>query len=402
MHTPLCLLCLMAPTLTLAAVPTVRLQNAASAGVLMPATGAGSGGYSGNMSISYGQYPECFDACADPQCALPNPPNFSGCGQFVDASISTWLQLGGRRVDGSDSYHNQLYVARAVHASGVPREDVFYTSKVGNYLPMGFADTHAQFATTLAVTGLSYVDLLLVHWPTCVTPGCEATAEPACNYKAPATYDEVACRLQTWRAMVEIWKAGGVRAIGVSNYNASHIQEIADAGLPLPAVNQVPFNLWHSRDAAPGGLLDFCRARSIAYNGYSPFAVADRHVYPGFPPSLVQDEALVAVAAAHARSPAEVALAWQWQLGVLVNPRSQNAAHMLENLNYGACAYPGGAPRRPKQRASRKHAHTRSSLSPARALLSRQHAACSRHCPDRGRDADAGVAPSVLRGALTR
>ena len=344
----LCLLALAPPCLyAVPSVPSVRLMNAAADGVLMPATGAGSGGYSGNMSIAYGAWPECFNACADPQCAAPDPANFTGCGEFVDASVATWLQMGGRRIDGSDSYHNQKFVAQAVRASGVPRQSIFYTSKVGSYLPMGFADTKAQLATTLAVTEQAYVDLLLVHWPTCVTPGCEATAEPACNYRA-ATYDEKACRLETWRAMVEIWRSGSARAIGVSNFNTTHLQEIADAGLPLPSVNQMPFNLWHSRDAAPGGLLDFCRARNITYNGYSPFAVPDRHVYPGFPPTLVQDEALVAIAAAHQRSPAEVALAWQWQLGIVVNPRSQNAAHQWQNLNYGAFRGGGGGAQGPR------------------------------------------------------
>jgi diketogulonate reductase-like aldo/keto reductase len=254
----------------------------------------------------------------------------------VDASVSTHLQLGGTRIDNSASYHNQLQVGTAMHASGLPRASLFLTSKVGQYLPMGYAEAMQQFNTSLSVMKLDYIDLLLIHWPTCVTEGCENTTEPACNYKA-ATYNATTCRLQTWRALVDIFKAGGARAIGVSNYNETHLQEIADAGggLPLPAVNQCPFNLWHSRDAAPGALLDFCKARGITYNGYSPFAVPDRRVYPPpFPRTLLQDAALVAIAAAHGRQPAEVALAWQWQLGIVVNPRSQNARHQWENLNF--------------------------------------------------------------------
>ena len=225
------------------------------------------------FSWAPGAYPECFNGCLDPECAFPNPLNFSSCAEYVDAAVSTWLQLGGTRVDNSNSYHNQYYVAEAMRASGLPRSQLFLTSKVGPYLPLGHAEALSQFATTLRVTALSYVDLLLVHWPTCTAEGCEATTEPSCNYKAP-TYDAKACRLQTWRAMVEIYNAGGARAIGVSNYNISHLQEIVDAGLPLPSVNQCPFNIWHSADATPGGLLDFCKANNITYNGYSPFAGA--------------------------------------------------------------------------------------------------------------------------------
>ncbi len=70
------------------------------------------------------------------------------------------MQLGGRRIDSSASYHNQFYAARALHASGVPREDIFFVSKVGPYLALGYNDTKAPFATILNVTGLSYVDLV--------------------------------------------------------------------------------------------------------------------------------------------------------------------------------------------------------------------------------------------------
>ena len=166
-----------------AAVPSVLLKNAAAPNTLMPATGAGSGGYTGNASQGYGDYPECFNGCEDPQCSVPDSPGFSSCAEYVDASMSTWLQLGGSRLDNSNSYHNQLFVAKAMRGSGLPRERLFLTSKVGPYLPLGFADAKAQFATTLSVTGLAYVDLLLIHWPDCVVAGCESQ-DPACDYKA--------------------------------------------------------------------------------------------------------------------------------------------------------------------------------------------------------------------------
>lgn len=325
--------CIIVGAAGVSTVPSVLLKNAAQPGTFMPATGAGSGGYTGNSSIPYGTYPECFNGCADAECSSPNPPSFLGCGEYVDASMATWIQLGGRRLDNSNSYHNQAYVSQSMIGSGLPRDQIFLTSKVGPYLPLGGAEAKAQFFTTLKVTGLSYVDLLLIHWPTCVTSTCNSS-EPSCQFGA-ATYDEKECRLATWRALVDIFNAGQAKAIGVSNYNTTHIQEIIDAGLILPSVNQVPFNLWHSADAKQGGLLSFCKQHAIVYNGYSPFGVPDRNVYnPPFPKTMLQDAVLLQVATAHGRSPAEITLAWQWQLGIVVNPRSQNAAHQLQNLNY--------------------------------------------------------------------
>ena len=145
-----------------------------------------------------------------------------------------------------------------------------------------------------------------------------------------ASYDETQCRLSTWRALVSIWQSGGARALGVSNYNATQLQEIADAGLPLPAGTQNPFNIGHS--SSEMDTLAFCKSHNIAFNGYSPFGVPDHKVYPQYPQTLLGDPVAVSIAAAHGRPVSQVMLAWQWSLGVVVNPRSQNAAHMLQNL----------------------------------------------------------------------
>ena len=92
-----------------ASVPTVTLKNAANAGVNMPIVGKGTGGYTGTNAV-YASYPpaECFNACNDPMCVIPDPVNFTltSCEKFVQAAVSTWIQLGGRRIDGSASYHN--------------------------------------------------------------------------------------------------------------------------------------------------------------------------------------------------------------------------------------------------------------------------------------------------------
>jgi len=313
----------------------VALRNAADAGVAIPWSGAGSGGYTGTAA-SYGQYPECWDACADPQCLAPDPAGFRSCAQFVDAALATYLQLGGRRIDSSDSYHSQAVAAQALRAAGLPRAGFFFTSKVGPYLALGAAEAAAQFAGVLAATGLAYVDLLLIHWPSCVpADGGSAcpnatSVEPECVVGG-AAYDARACRLGTWRALVDIWQSKGARAIGVSNYNASHLQEIKDAGLPLPAVNQIPINVYSSSKQA--ATIAWCKENGVLVNGYSPFGVPDHKTFsPPQSPTVFADPVVVAVAAAHNTSPAAVILAWHYQQGIVFNPRSMNAAHMLINL----------------------------------------------------------------------
>ena len=119
--------------------------------------------------------------------------------------------------------------------SGVARSEIFLLQKTGSWNAMGFQDTLTQMDFLLQQMNVSYTDLVLNHWP---TSPASPTVDPLCDPKKP-TYDEKGCRLSTWRAYVEIWKAGKSLAIGVANYNTSHLQEIIDAGMPLPAVNQV-------------------------------------------------------------------------------------------------------------------------------------------------------------------
>ena len=210
-------------------VPTVQLKNAATGTVDMPVVGAGTGGYTGDAQV-YGAYPECFNACYWPTCAEPDPANFSSsghdCHENVQASIATWISLGGRRIDGSASYHSQRHVTLVMNASGVPRSEFFLTTKVGPYLTMGYNETMHQLETTLRETDptgflLGYVDLALVHWPSCASGGgcapdafSPVSSDPPC-IAGSSTYDEVACRLSTYRALVDAWHSGRARAIGV-------------------------------------------------------------------------------------------------------------------------------------------------------------------------------------------
>jgi len=299
-----------------AAVPMVPLKNAAVEGLTMPATGLGLGGYGNNKRVGYGGYPECFAESA-------------GCGEFTKKAISDWFAAGGRRLDSADSYGNEKSVGEAWRSSSINRRDLFILSKVGPSQPLGYNETLNQFSTIKANLQTAYVDLLLIHWPT----SRSRSTDPACNHGSPH-FNEKDCRISTWRAMIEIFNSGGAKAIGVSNYENSHIQEIMDAKLLVPSVNQCHFNPYGG--SAQMDKVKFCKANDIVYLGYSPLGIPDWHKFPsgsGMSSTPLKDPTILSIASAHEKSAAQVIMAWEWSLGIPVNPRSQNAKHMAENLD---------------------------------------------------------------------
>jgi alcohol dehydrogenase (NADP+) len=310
--------------------PTFPLKNAAVPGTNMPWLGLGTGAYSDNAAVGYGGYPECWSTSA-------------GCGGFAQTAVSTWLSVGGRRIDSANSYQNQddvgTALATAITNGVVARDELFILSKVGPSNPLGYNDTLAQFEGIKAALQTTYVDALLMHWPWDsksqgnVTNNQTTSTDPLCNH-ANATYDEAGCRISTWRALVDIFNAGGARSIGVSNFNVSHLEEIKASGLPMPALTQNPFHLY--RSATQMDIINYCLRNDIVFLGYSPFGVPDYKLYPTNTTLPVANQlnhpAVLAAAAAHGATPAQVLLAWSMQLGIPANPRSMNKQHMIDNL----------------------------------------------------------------------
>jgi len=306
--------------------PYITLKNAAVPGNHMPVIGLGTGGYGDTA----GKLPECWwDICDH--------------GKLAETAMTKWLNLGGRRFDDATSYYHQKATGRVIQETSVPRNEIYYVSKVGPSDPLGYNDTLAEAESIRKVAGLDYVDLLLIHWPTGGQQGTIAgnvSSDPLCN-TTNAHYDEVECRLTTWRAMVHLFNSGFARAIGVSNYNETHIKEIADAGLPLPAVNQIPYNPHRYKSHAR--MEQLCRVLGIVVNGYSPFGVPDLassggsrggHVWPSKvgTASLLQEPTVKTIAAKKNSSAAQVLIAWSLAVGVPVNPRTTNPDHMIENM----------------------------------------------------------------------
>ena len=292
-------------------VPTVTLMNSAAPGTKIPVIGIGTGGYEFEPRTGPGEI---------------------WTEDVAEKAVGEWLNMGGRRIDASLNYRNEPGVGRAIKASSVPREEIFVVSKVGSEGPfanmpggaLGYNDTLVQVQPILDSLQTDYVDLLLIHWPG--PPG--NSTDPACQGK-PTTWR--ACRQSTWRAMEEIFKSGKAKAIGVSNFEKNHLEDIIAMNSTLPALNQVEFHpYWHEDD-----LLAFCKSYNITYNGYSPLGCPD-----WAPPShnwthtLLEEPTVTSIAKTHNRSPAQVVLRWEWQQGVVTNPRTVNPNHMKENLNY--------------------------------------------------------------------
>ena len=119
-------------------------------------------------------------------------------------------------------------IGAAIALSGVPRTSVFLVTKVGDNYPLGYDEVTSQFNAALIAMNVTYVDSAFIHWP----QNKAKSSDPACN--ANGGLGNSTCRINSWRALVDIFHQGKARSIGVSNYNSSELQEIVDAGMILP------------------------------------------------------------------------------------------------------------------------------------------------------------------------
>lgn len=202
------------------------------------------------------------------------------------------LACGYRHIDTASFYENEEFVGKAVHDSGVPREEVFITSKVWN-TEQGYQETLEAFERSIGKMGTDYLDLYLVHWP--------VTGK----------------RLDTYRALEKLYQEGKVRAIGVSNFTIRHLQELYAACQVMPAVNQVEMSPFlYQKD-----LLDHCQVRDVLVTAFSPFARGQ----------VLEDSTLQSIGGKYGKSPAQIILRWCLQKGMAVIPRSSNPDRIGQN-----------------------------------------------------------------------
>jgi diketogulonate reductase-like aldo/keto reductase len=213
-------------------------------------------------------------------------------GRETEQAVRWALELGYRHIDTAAYYGNEADVGRAVRDSGVPRQSVFITTKVWN-ADQGYETTLAAFDRSRQNLGVDVVDLYLVHWP------------------VKGKYRE------TWRAMEKLLAEGKVRAIGVSNFLAHHLRDLMAASSVKPAVNQVEFHPFLVQKE----LLDFDAGQGIRHEAWAPLTRA----------RSLEDPVIVEIARRHGRTPAQVVLRWDLQLGVVTIPKSVHRERIREN-----------------------------------------------------------------------
>ena len=213
-------------------------------------------------------------------------------GTVTQNAVLTAIRLGYRHVDTARIYGNEKGVGVAVRESGLPREELFVTTKLWND-DHGYDAALRAFDASLSRLGLEYVDLYLVHWP------------------VPEK------RRETWRAMEHIAKEGRAKSIGVSNYLVPHLEELLGETEQPPEVNQIelhPF-LQHAPTRA------LCAKHGIVVQAYSPLTRGKR----------LDDEVLRGIARRIERTPAQVVLRWGIQKGHVILPKSVREERMREN-----------------------------------------------------------------------
>jgi len=212
------------------------------------------------------------------------------------AAVAAALDAGYRSIDTAAIYGNEAGVGRAIAESGIPRDELFVTSKVW-ISDHGYDAALRAYDASLERLGLDHLDLYLIHWPT----------------PALATYPE------TWRALESLYADGRVRAIGVSNFEPEHLARIASEGRVVPAVNQVELHpALQNRAVAEANA-----QRGILTEAWSPLAQG----------AVLSDRSVVEIAERHERTPAQIVLRWHLQQGRIVIPKSVTPARIAENLD---------------------------------------------------------------------
>ncbi len=202
------------------------------------------------------------------------------------------LEAGYRHIDTARIYGNEEDVGRAVRESGIPRGEIYVTTKVWND-DQGYDSTLRACNESLERLGMDYVDLYLIHWP---VPGL---------------------RGDTWKALIELRKMGKTRSIGVSNYMIRHLDELLSQSDVTPAVDQVEISPFMQRRE----LTAYCREKGMVVESYSTLGRGQR----------VNDERLAAIGKPYGKTPAQVALRWALQSDLVVIPKSVHKERIYEN-----------------------------------------------------------------------
>ena len=219
-------------------------------------------------------------------------------------AVQDAIAAGYRHIDTAKVYENEVGVGQGIKAAGVPREELFVTSKLWN-TDRGYEAAKAAFQASLDRLGLDYLDLYLIHWPA--------------NEKQFGA-DAAKINAETWRAMEELYEAGKIRAIGLSNFMPHHVAELLKTAKIKPMVDQIEVHPgWtHAEE------IKKLQAMDIVVEAWGPLG--------GQGATVLVDPTMQKIAAAHGKSTAQVSLRWILQQGVVPLPKSVHVDRLKQNM----------------------------------------------------------------------
>ncbi len=220
-------------------------------------------------------------------------------GEVAVSAVLDALRLGYRHIDTAACYGNEKSVGEAIKKSGISREEIFVTSKLWNS-ERGYEKTLAAFDKTLSGLQLDYLDLYLIHWP--------ASKSRFDNWEE--------LNIGTWKAMIELYKAGKIKAIGVSNFLPHHLEALMKTEI-VPMVNQIEFHPGQMQKKA----VDFCRKNNILVEAWSPLGTG----------RMLTDETLAEIAKGYGKTVAQLCIRWCLQNKTLPLPKSVTSSRIEEN-----------------------------------------------------------------------
>ncbi len=212
----------------------------------------------------------------------------------AEQAVETAIEIGYRLIDTASMYENEVEIGNAIKNSGINRSELFITSKLNN-TDHGYEQTLQAFDKSVQLLGLDYVDLYLIHWP--IKEG----------------------RKESWKALETIYATGRAKAIGVANYTLPFLNELKQYSSIEPALNQIEFTPWlFEKDT-----FDYCKQAGVQLQSYSPITRGIKF----------SDERLLELCDKYQKTPAQIILNWNLQLGVSTIPKSVQKNRLQENFD---------------------------------------------------------------------
>lgn len=218
------------------------------------------------------------------------------------SAIKTAFDSGYRHIDTAAAYQNEESVGKAIKESGIPRSEIFITTKLSNNAQRE-GNVEKSFMQSLEKLGTDYIDLYIIHWPV------------------------KECFVQSWLELEKIYKGGKVKAIGVSNFNEHHLEAIKKVGSIIPALNQIELHPYLTQKP----LISHCEKEGIIVESWSP--LGGDWSSGGFKGNLLENEVLVSIGKKFGKTAAQVILRWNIQQNIVAIPKSVTPSRIKENID---------------------------------------------------------------------